>query len=145
VVAAIVILAFALPIVLQSAVTWAGTAVTVSEAGLLAGVATAARAQALARAFVAIGSQQTLLWRTGIQTLRQAALEGQGIRVAGAGVKVGLRQATRLVSQYGGTTNDWVKMTTKDWIMPGGIRTQVHYYLNEATKQIVEMKVKIVN
>jgi RHS repeat-associated protein len=64
-------------------------------------------------------------------------LGGGGKVIAGVGSKVALRDVARLVSQYGGKAEDWVKISST---MPG---LQTHAYRNIVTGVVVELKSKI--
>jgi RHS repeat-associated protein len=64
-------------------------------------------------------------------------LGGGGKVIAGAGSKVAIRDVARLVSQYGGKAEDWVKISSTT---PG---LQTHAYRNIVTGVVVELKSKI--
>lgn len=61
-------------------------------------------------------------------------LAGGGKVIAGAGHKNPLRDISRLVSQHGGTTADWVKISSTT---PG---LETHAYRNITTRVVVELK-----
>ena len=64
-------------------------------------------------------------------------LAGGGEVIAGAGHKTPIGDIARLLSQYGGTTADWAKITSTN---PG---VQTHAYKNITTNVVVELKSKI--
>jgi hypothetical protein len=95
----------------------------------------------------AIGSQEMLLTRHFIlraaEELAAEAEEGVELeKMAGAGVKRAIDDLPRLISQYGGEAADWAKMTTRSAEISPGRSIQLHFYENEATGEIVEMKIK---
>jgi hypothetical protein len=53
-----------------------------------------------------------------------------------------------LVATYGGKASDWVEVTTPEALIQRGraaaTATEVHFYQNVATGQIVELKTKLV-
>jgi RHS repeat-associated protein len=64
-------------------------------------------------------------------------LAGGGEVIAGAGHKTPIGDIARLLTQYGGTNADWVKITSTT----GGLQT--HAYKNITTQVVVELKSKI--
>jgi RHS repeat-associated protein len=79
------------------------------------------------------------------------ALSGVGAREIARGANI--KEVQRLVSTYGGTASDWIKLSTRA-IDPSKIQNfaqqmntniQIHYYLNKATGMIVELKSSIHN
>ncbi len=62
-------------------------------------------------------------------------LSGGGKAIAGAGTSIPLRDAGRLVGQYGGNANDWAKISST---AQGHLQT--HAYRNVVTGQVVELK-----
>jgi RHS repeat-associated protein len=66
-----------------------------------------------------------------------------GFRIAGAGAKTALRDAQRLVSEYGGKTSDWAKMSSTSYRPSGAAASaafETHWYQNVATGLRVEYK-----
>jgi hypothetical protein len=94
-----------------------------------------AAAVVMPRAFSAKGTTlaKTLQSEAGVGEL----LAGGGKVIAGAGSKVAIRDVARLVSQYGGKAEDWVKISSTT---PG---LQTHAYRNIVTGVVVELKSKI--
>jgi hypothetical protein len=64
-------------------------------------------------------------------------LGGGGRVIAGVQSRVPIRDVARLVNQYGGRAEDWVKITSTT---PG---LQTHAYKNTVTGVVVELKSKI--
>ncbi|MFL6603184.1 MAG: hypothetical protein ACJ8R9_17900 [Steroidobacteraceae bacterium] len=62
-------------------------------------------------------------------------MSGGGKAIAGAGTKVPLRDAPRLVSEYGGEPGDWAKITST---AEGNLQTRA--YRNVITGEVVELK-----
>lgn len=62
-------------------------------------------------------------------------LSGGGKAIAGAGTKVPIRDVSRLLTEYGGEAEDWIKVTST---APG--RLQTHAYRNIVTEKVVELK-----
>ncbi len=77
---------------------------------------------------------------------RQLASEEQmaqrGVRIAGAGTGTSLRAAQRRAQDYGGAPDDWVKMSSFDYIGSDGFKFEIHWYENVVTRRRVEFKVK---
>ena len=67
----------------------------------------------------------------------------ESISIAGAGANTVLRDAPRLVSQYGGKIEDWAKVTTRADKLSDGSSIAVHAYKNVKTGLIVEPKFKL--
>lgn len=99
-----------------------GLATTLRLNAARAGAQNAANAAKLSRQF---GSQEGV----------GAPLSGGGKAIAGAGTRVPLRDAGRLVSEYGGKVGDWAKVTST---APGHLQT--HAYRNVVTGEVVELK-----
>jgi hypothetical protein len=68
---------------------------------------------------------------------------GGGYPIAGAGTNKGIDDVGRLVTQWGGRPQDWVKLTSKSYELPGGRTLEVHAYRNVQTGQTVELKPKL--
>jgi RHS repeat-associated protein len=62
---------------------------------------------------------------------------------AGAGTSVPLNDVNRLVSEYGGSVNDWAKMTSSNYTSSNGFYFETHWYENLETGQQVEFKIKL--
>jgi RHS repeat-associated protein len=79
--------------------------------------------------------------RLGKQMASEAGMEqllkGGGRVFAGAGTDTPIKDIERLIASYGGTSDDWVKVTSTN---PG---LQSHAYRNKATGQTVEVKSKL--
>ena len=60
---------------------------------------------------------------------------GGGKAIAGAGTGIPIRDVGRLVSEHGGSADDWVKVTST---APGHLQT--HAYRNINTGEVVELK-----
>ncbi|MBP0596374.1 hypothetical protein J8I87_43745 [Paraburkholderia sp. LEh10] len=65
---------------------------------------------------------------------------GKGINIAGGGTNVPLRDAPRLVSEYGGQPSDWSKVSTSSYTAADGSQFEIHAYRNNVTGQVVEPK-----
>jgi RHS repeat-associated protein len=63
-----------------------------------------------------------------------------GTTIAGAGTNVGLRQAGRLASQYGGNAADWSKMTSSAYRAGDSTVISTHWYENVAIGVRAEFK-----
>ena len=78
---------------------------------------------------------------------RQLASEQQlgeaGRAIAGAGTGVTLRDAPRLAQQYGGSADDWLKMSSSSYRGTDGLQFETHWYQNIRTGQGVEFKTKM--
>ena len=75
------------------------------------------------------------------QLLLEEAKRGEGKRIF-YGLDEPLRYAPQLVANYGGSLEDWDKMTTKQPLVIDGAFIQVHWYANSKTGQRVEFKFK---
>jgi hypothetical protein len=67
-------------------------------------------------------------------------VSGRGVSVAGSGANVNLRDAGRLVAEYGGQPADWSKVSSRSYSATDGTRFEIHTYRNAATGQVVEPK-----
>ncbi|PJO24579.1 hypothetical protein EXE55_09340 [Burkholderia glumae] len=65
---------------------------------------------------------------------------GSGINIAGNGTNVPLRDAARLVSEYGGQASDWSKVSSSSYTSADGSQFEIHAYRNAVTGQGVEPK-----
>ncbi|WP_322011754.1 hemagglutinin repeat-containing protein [Paraburkholderia sp. J12] len=65
---------------------------------------------------------------------------GNGTNIAGNGTSVPLRDASRLVSEYGGQPSDWSKVSSSSYTAADGTQFEIHAYRNTATGQVVEPK-----
>ncbi|WP_244136841.1 VENN motif pre-toxin domain-containing protein [Burkholderia pyrrocinia] len=65
---------------------------------------------------------------------------GNGINIAGNGTNVPLRDAPRLVSEYGGQASDWSKVSSSGYTAADGSLFEIHAYRNAVTGQVVEPK-----
>ncbi|NKJ48090.1 hypothetical protein CIC12_15345 [Burkholderia sp. SG-MS1] len=65
---------------------------------------------------------------------------GNGTNIAGSGTSVPLRDASRLVSEYGGQPSDWSKVSSSSYTAADGTQFEIHAYRNTATGQVVEPK-----
>ncbi|PIR74208.1 MAG: hypothetical protein COU35_03660, partial [Candidatus Magasanikbacteria bacterium CG10_big_fil_rev_8_21_14_0_10_47_10] len=69
----------------------------------------------------------------------------EGSKVIANGVDGSLRQASRLASEYGGKAEQWTKNVTSGvFTSPSGIKYQPHFYTNKVTREVVELKSKII-
>ena len=75
------------------------------------------------------------------QLLLEEAKRGEG-KPMFYGFDKPLRYAIQLVANYGGSLEDWDKMTTKQYAIVDGASVQVHWYRNRKTGQRVEFKFK---
>ncbi|MDY6805442.1 MAG: hypothetical protein SXA11_16765 [Cyanobacteriota bacterium] len=75
------------------------------------------------------------------QLLLEEAQRGEG-KIIFNGLRKPLRYAPQLVANYGGSPEDWDKMTTKQSAVIDGASVQVHWYQNNKTGQNVEFKFK---
>ena len=75
------------------------------------------------------------------ELLLAAAKAGDAIDIQGRPGKL-LGDAPRLVSNYGGQPEDWVKMSTTQSAIIDGALVQVHWFRNIQTGQNVEFKFK---
>jgi hypothetical protein len=79
-----------------------------------------------------------------VKLSKQLASEQQlgeaGIPVAGAGTKTVLRDANRLVNEYGGNASDWAKRSSTQYTATDGRKFETHWYENSVTGQRVEPK-----
>ncbi|TNV14046.1 hypothetical protein FH968_20730 [Buttiauxella sp. B2] len=60
--------------------------------------------------------------------------------LAGNGSKDPLRDAPRLVAEYGGKVSDWSKVSSKSYTAADGSQFEIHAYRNAITGQLVEPK-----
>ena len=67
-------------------------------------------------------------------------MTGNGIPIAGDGGNALLRDAPRLVSEYGGQSSDWSKVTSSSYRAADGSQFETHAYRNAVTGQVVEPK-----
>jgi hypothetical protein len=88
--------------------------------------------------------------RSAAQALRlskQFASEAQmgeaGVPIAGAGTRVPLRDASRIVEEHGGKEIDWVKKASSPYTARDGTRLETHWLENVRTGERVEIKSKI--
>lgn len=76
-------------------------------------------------------------------------MRGEGTVIAGAGHSISIRDLPRLINTYGGTAQEWVKMSSKSIelievpALKKGTKIQTHYYKNIVTGQVVEIKPKL--
>ncbi|MDY6806948.1 MAG: hypothetical protein SXA11_24500 [Cyanobacteriota bacterium] len=75
------------------------------------------------------------------QLLLEQAKAGNGIPTH-LGEDMPLRVAPRLVGNYGGSPEDWDKMTTTQRLVIDGASVQVHWYRNAKIDLDVEFKFK---
>ncbi|WP_169740135.1 two-partner secretion domain-containing protein [Paraburkholderia acidipaludis] len=67
-------------------------------------------------------------------------LTGAVTTVAGNGSNTTLRDAPRLVAEYGGNPSDWSKVTSSSYTAADGTQYEIHAYKNAVTGEIVEPK-----
>ena len=60
--------------------------------------------------------------------------------IFGAGTNRSLTDAPRLISTYGGSIDDWAKVTTPAYTLSDGTIISVHAYQNVKTGLVVEVK-----
>lgn len=53
-----------------------------------------------------------------------------------------LGDAKRLVAHYGGSLEDWVKVTTTQVVVDNGVASSIHFFMNKVTGRRVEFKFK---
>ena len=71
-------------------------------------------------------------------------MSGSYTPIAGAGTSTTLRDAPRLVAEYGGALADWAKVgASSTYQAADRFIVQTHAYLNVVTKQVVEFKSKV--
>lgn len=75
------------------------------------------------------------------QLLLADAKAGNGIPIQG-GIAEPLGDAPRLIANYGGNLEDWVKMSSTQTKIINGIIVQVHWFKNIQNNQTVEFKFK---
>jgi hypothetical protein len=75
------------------------------------------------------------------QLLLQDAKASVGKRILGSADKP-LKDAPRLVANYGGNVGDWVKMVSAQTAVIEGAVVEVHWFRNNETAQTVEFKFK---
>jgi hypothetical protein len=68
---------------------------------------------------------------------------GRGRVIAGSGSSTPIRTVGRLVEQYGGSANDWAKVSSVNKLAGDGSRFEIHAYRNVVTGQVVEQKTKL--
>jgi len=68
---------------------------------------------------------------------------GKGQPMAGVGTGKPIRDLPRLISQYGGSENDWQKVGSSSYTAADGSKFETHAYRNVRTGKVVEMKTKI--
>jgi len=68
---------------------------------------------------------------------------GEGESMAGAGAKKPIHDIDRLVSQYGGSPEDWAKVRSSNFTAPDGTKFEVHGYRNVKTGELQELKTKL--
>ncbi len=66
-----------------------------------------------------------------------------GTRIAGPGTKAALRDAPRPALQYGGSPDDWVKVSSSSYRGADGYQFETHWYENIRNGQRVEFKTKV--
>jgi filamentous hemagglutinin len=69
-------------------------------------------------------------------------MDRAGTAIAGAGTSTALRDAPRLVAEYGGEVSHWAKVAATPQTLYNGMVVQTHGYMNVVTRQIVELKSK---
>lgn len=69
--------------------------------------------------------------------------ETGGRVIAGAGHKRAIDDLARILAEYGGKADDWVKVATKPIGAADGSYQEIHVYRNLATGEIVEAKTNI--
>ncbi|UUM22181.1 hypothetical protein [Mycoavidus sp. SF9855] len=70
-------------------------------------------------------------------------ISGKDMPISGHGTKEILREAPRLVAEYGGNPNDWSKVASRSYQTINSVdKTQfeIHAYWNKITGQLVEEK-----
>jgi hypothetical protein len=67
----------------------------------------------------------------------------RGSPIAGAGTPKELRVAKQLAVDYGGSPEDWAKMTSSSYRGPDGYQFETHWYKNTKTGLQVEWKTKL--
>ncbi|MBI1854181.1 MAG: RHS repeat-associated core domain-containing protein [Planctomycetes bacterium] len=72
----------------------------------------------------------------------EEVMSGGGAAFAGAGTAKPLNDIQRLMSEYGGSATDWVKIRSSNYVAPDGVSFEVHAYQNIRTTQVVEYKTK---
>ena len=65
----------------------------------------------------------------------------EGVVIAGEGIAK-LKDAPRLVAQYGGTVEQWVKKKSSNFTSSDTLKFEVHWYENMITKERIEFKTK---
>jgi hypothetical protein len=73
------------------------------------------------------------------QQLSELAVRNNQI-IAGYGSNVVLRDAPRLVNEYGGNLSDWSKIKSSNYTAADGRQFEIHAYRNVITGQVVEPK-----
>jgi len=94
----------------------------------------------------AIGSQEMLLARDAFlraaEELSAEVEQGLNIeKIAGDGARKGIDDIVRLTNTYGGEVSDWAKMVSRSAETSPGRYIQLHWYENETTGEIFEMKI----
>ncbi|PTB24181.1 hypothetical protein C9I56_35425 [Paraburkholderia caribensis] len=67
-------------------------------------------------------------------------MSGKEVATSGNGTDVVLRDAPRLVSEYGGQVGDWSKVSSSSYTAADGIQFEIHAYRNAVTGQVVGPK-----
>nr|WP_244221164.1 DUF637 domain-containing protein [Paraburkholderia aromaticivorans] len=67
-------------------------------------------------------------------------MSGKGVATSGNGTDVVLRDAPRLVCEYGGQLSDWSKVSSSSYTAADGTQFEIHAYRNAVTGQVVEPK-----
>ncbi|MEM5344266.1 filamentous hemagglutinin N-terminal domain-containing protein [Paraburkholderia azotifigens] len=67
-------------------------------------------------------------------------MSGNGVATSGNGTGVILRDAPRLVSEYGGQLSDWSKVSSSSYTAADGTQFEIHAYRNAVTGRVVEPK-----
>lgn len=67
-------------------------------------------------------------------------ISGNGINIAGNGTSASLRDAPRLVSEYGGKVSNWSKVSSASYTAADGSQFEIRAYRNAVTGQVVEPK-----
>ncbi len=128
-----------------------GNAVThVGDVTTLAGLNPTASNGDRAVAAVSLATGVATSAASGVRLAKQLASEellgearaGIGISMAGAGSRKSIDDIARLVSEYGGESGDWAKMTTRTRVV-GGTPISVHWYENVTSGLRVEFKTPI--
>jgi len=68
--------------------------------------------------------------KLGRQLASEAQMSEEGTAIVGAGTDTDLRQAERLAQQYGGSSIDYMKMTSSSYQGSDGFQFETHWYQN---------------